>query len=287
MIACADIGGHKTAVGLVENGAVLRKKVVPTPAERTPQAVCAAIDAALKELGAAEQIPLALAVPGMVSRDGTVIYQCPNMTGWDNVTAQSLSQLTGRRVTVRNDCDCAALGEMAHGAARGLKNFAFITLGTGVGGAIIINGELLRGARGRTGEIGHMPLMEDAGCACGGRGHTECFFSADALERAGERTGYGRDMSVLWENRENRWLAPYFGRAMDALACACTALTHLLDPEAIVIGGGMSNLPGLLDDLCDYMQPLLSPIYRPGPELIRAQLGIDAPLLGAAHEAGA
>lgn len=279
MIAAADLGGHTLTAGLVESGRVLRKKTVPTPPQRTPSAVCAALAALLAELEAGDA-PLLLGVPGMVL-DGRAVGCCPNLNGWNGLTDYALGELTGRETRLANDCDCAALGEMRGGAARGLKDFVFCALGTGVGGAVIVGGRLVRGRRGRTGEIGHFPLLEDRGCGCGGRGHVESFFSADALERAGEKYGYGRDMRTLWEQRENAWLARPFAEGLRALACAFTTLTHLLDPEAIVVGGGLSHLDGLLDDLRDYMQPLLSPVYRPGPEMRLARLGEDAPLLGA------
>ncbi len=279
MIAAADLGGHTLTAGLVESGRVLRKKTVPTPPQRTPAAVCAALAALLAELGAGDA-PLVMGVPGMVF-DGRSIGCCPNLNGWDGLTDYALGELTGRETSLANDCDCAALGEMRGGAARGLKDFVFCALGTGVGGAVIVGGRLVRGRLGRTGEIGHFPLLEDRGCGCGGRGHVESFFSADVLERAGEKYGYGGDMKKLWEQRENAWLARPFAEGLRALACAFTTLTHLLDPEAIVVGGGLSHLDGLLDDLRDYMQPLLSPVYRPGPEMRLARLGEDAPLLGA------
>jgi glucokinase len=283
MIAAADIGGHKLAVGLVENSAVTARKTVPTPAERTPEAVIRAVSAALKELDAPAGTPLALGIPGMVSRKEQRIECVPNQNGRDGLTAADFERVTGCRVFLANDCDCAAIGEMTAGAAKDLDDFLFCTLGTGVGGSVIVNRRLVHGLRGRTGEIGHLPLLLDKGCGCGGRGHVESFFSADVLEAAGEKCGYGRDMKVLWQNRENAWLAMYFATALRALACAFVSVTHLLDPQAIVVGGGLSHLDGLLDDVRDYMQPLLAPPYRPGPEMRLAVLGCDAPLIGAAE----
>ncbi len=280
MIAAADIGGHTLTVGLVEDGAVRAKRTVPTPASRAPRDVCAAIGSLLGRLGAPEGIPLAAGVPGFVV-DGRTVQNCPNLNGWEGVTADDLGARLSRRVALSNDCDLFALGEMDRGAARGLGSFVLMTLGTGVGGSVVINRRLVRGARGRTGEVGHFPLLCDRGCGCGGRGHLECFFSADTLERAGERAGMGRDMRTLWANRENAWLARPFAEGLRALACVVTSLTCLLDPEAIIFGGGLSRLEGLLDDLNDYMFPLLPPAYRPGPPLFTAELGADAPLLGA------
>lgn len=278
MIAAADIGGHSIKVGLVENGRVLRRKTVPTP-QRNPQSVCRAISAILNDIDAGDCDAL-LCVPGMVY-DGKRVENCPNQRGWDGLTDEDLGQLLGRRVHLANDCDCAALGEMSRGAARGLKDFVYCTLGTGIGGSVIVNRQLVRGLHGRTGEFGHFALLLDKGCGCGGRGHVEAFFSADVFERAGEKFGYGHDMKTLWANRENAWLAGVFATGERALACAFASLTHLLDPEAIVIGGGLSHLEGLLDDIRDYMQPVLSPVYRPGPEMRLATLGEDAPLIGA------
>lgn len=279
MIAAADIGGHTLTVGLVDGGVVRFKKTVPTPPSRTPRDICSEIESLLAGFGAASGVPLAVGVPGFVV-DGVRVENCPNLCGWENVTADVLTDLTRRRAVLSNDCDLLALGEMSRGAARELDSFILMTLGTGVGGSVVINRRIVRGAHGRTGEVGHFPLLEDRGCGCGGRGHLECFFSAAALERAGERSGCGRDMRVLWENRENAWLARPFADALRALACVVSSLTCLLDPEAIVFGGGLSNLEGLFDDLRDYMFPLLPPAYRPGPPLLKAALGTDAPLLG-------
>ncbi len=281
MIAAADIGGHTLTVGLVENGKILAKKRAATPEARTPHSVLKAVSALMDDLGAPANLPLAMGIPGMVSVDAQRVECCPNQTGWDGMTADELAVLAGRPVFIANDCDCAAAGEMAEGAAKGLKDFMFCMLGTGVGGSVFVNGRLARGLHGRTGEIGHFPLLLDKGCGCGGRGHVESFFSADVLEAAGAKCGYGSDMKVLWENRESAWLAMYFATGLRALAAAFASVTHLLDPEAIVVGGGLSHLDGLLDDVRDYMQPLLSPPYRPGPEMRLAVLGDDAPLIGA------
>ena len=280
MIAAADIGGHTLTVGLVENGAVLRKRTVATPPERTPLAVCAAVGALLAELGAPAGTPLVLGVPGFVL-DGAKVSGCPNLNGWEGATASELSGFCAHPVTLANDCDLFALGEMAAGAAKDLDDFVFITLGTGVGGSVIVDRRLVRGAHGRTGEIGHFALLDDRGCGCGGRGHLESFFSANAFERAAKKFGMEPDMPALWSRRENAWLARPFAEGTRALACALTSLTCLLDPQAIVIGGGLSHLDGLLDDLRDYMFPLLPRAYRPGPELRLARLETDAPLLGA------
>ena len=249
MIAAADIGGHKLAVGLVDDGRVTAEKIVATPLQRTPRAVMDAIFGVLRDLKVPDGAPLALGVPGMVNRKEQRVDCVPNQKGWDGLTALDLEKMAGRRVFLANDCDCAAVGEMADGA----------------------------------GEIGHFPLLLDKGCGCGGRGHVESFFSADVLEAAGEKCGYGRDMKVLWEERESAWLAMYFATGLRALACAFVSVIHLLDPEAIVVGGGLSRLDGLLDDLRDYMQPLLAPPYRPGPNMRLASLRAHAPLLGAAQ----
>jgi glucokinase len=280
MIAAADIGGHTLTVGTAENGAVLRKRTVATPPERTPHAVCAAARAILDGLGVPAETPLALGVPGFVI-DGERVSGCPNLSGWEGVTAGELGDLCGHAVTLANDCDLFALGEMSAGAAKDLDDFVFITLGTGVGGSVIVNRRLVRGAHGRTGEIGHFALLDDRGCGCGGRGHLESFFSANAFERAAKKFHMEPDMPALWERRENAWLARPFAEGTRALACVLTSLTCLLDPQAIVIGGGLSHLDGLCDDLRDYMFPLLPRAYRPGPELRLAQLETDAPLLGA------
>ena len=280
MIAAADIGGHTLTVGTAVDGAVLCKRTVATPPERTPSAVCAAIATLLSEQNVPAETPLVLGVPGFVL-DGERVGGCPNLHGWEGTTAAELSDQCGHAVTLANDCDLFALGEMSAGAARDLDDFVFITLGTGVGGSVIVNRRLVRGAHGRTGEIGHFALLDDRGCGCGGRGHLESFFSANAFERAARKFAMDPDMPALWASRENAWLARPFAEGTRALACVLASLTCLLDPQAIVLGGGLSHLEALCDDLRDYMFPILPRAYRPGPELRLALLETDAPLLGA------
>ncbi len=283
-----DLGGHHIAAGLLQEGKILKKLERATPENRDPGAVIDAMAAMVEELGKEGPLEgIGVGLPGLLSRDRERVVTLPNLKGWEGFPArQVLSERLGLPVALANDCHCAALGELERGAAADLKDFVFISLGTGIGGAVFAGRKVITGARGWAGEAGHIPLMYDAPCGCGGRGHIESFFSADRLEEWGAKTPWGSDMAVLWEHHEEAGLAPLWGRALTALACCLGAITALLDPEAIVIGGGLSNLPGLIDEVQDYLLPLLGLHCRPGPQLRKAALGADGALIGAASLLG-
>ncbi len=283
MIAAIDLGGHHISAGVLSQGTVLGKVEVPTPPERTPQAVIEVLVPLVRRLEAQGPLEaLGVGLPGFLDPQRERVVSLPNLKGWEDFPLrQVLSERLSLPVVLDNDCNCAGLGEMEWGAGADLRDFVFIALGTGVGGAVIQDRRLIRGARGWAGEVGHIPLMYDAPCGCGGRGHVESFFSADRLEETAAATAWN-DMASLWEHHEDPGLAPRWGRALTALACCLGAIASLLDPQAIVIGGGLSNLPGLIDEVEDYLLPLLGRHGRPGPQLRKAQLGTDGALMGAA-----
>ncbi len=188
------------------------------------------------------------AIPGIVSpRSGRVLH-CPNIPGWKDFDfISSLSRINHEKVIVENDANAGAYGEYASGSGKGLESFVYVSLGTGVGGGVVLDGELYRGAFGRAGEIGHIPLDVDGGeCGCGGKGHLEVFSGAIGILRSARKElpgGFGGDMedlSSMADGGDERAIGIYT-EAGKYLGRGFAAIINILDVEAIIIGGGLSR----------------------------------------------
>ncbi len=209
LIAGVDLGGTKIRIGVADRtGRVLRESVIPTP-RRGPSRDLAAIVATLRSLSEGRRIAvLGLGVPGVCDGRGRVLW-APNLPGWRDVPAAGvLRRALGCRVVLENDADMAALGETGRGAARGCKDALILTIGTGIGGALIVNGALARGAGGVAGAVGWMRV--------GGR-RLEALASGPAIARGG------------------------VARAAAALGEAVASLVSVLNPERVVLGGGVMD----------------------------------------------
>jgi glucokinase len=299
-----DIGGTKLlAVAATANGEIVAQRRQPTASG--PDAILAAICAVVDDLVAAQPGVRAVGVglPGLVDLDGVVHY-APNLPGFVGVRAREhLAARCPVPVVVDNDANVAALGEVLHGAARGRREVLVVTLGTGIGGGLIVNGEEYRGGHGMAAEIGHFTVDPNGPpCACGERGHWESVASGTALgRRAREWAARGDAPGVLALAGGNVdavtghevGQAAAAGQA-DALAILAEhardvavglgGLINILDPEVVVISGG-------LIDLGDYLLgPLRAvlPEYveaaarRPMPPVLPAALGEQAGAVGAA-----
>ncbi|HEY0397922.1 MAG TPA: ROK family protein, partial [Acidimicrobiia bacterium] len=185
LTAGVDIGGTKLlAVAATEKGEIVAERRQPTA--DGPEAVLAAITAVVAELLADQPDIAAVGVglPGLVDLAGVVHY-APNLPGFVGVAAQArLAAVCPVPVVVDNDANVAALAEVLHGAGRGHREVLMVTLGTGIGGGLVINGAVNRGGSGFAAEIGHFTVDRDGPlCACGGRGHWEALGSGTALGR--------------------------------------------------------------------------------------------------------
>lgn len=261
-----DLGGTTAKVGLfTTSGALLEKWEVPTDTsdkgERILENLAAAILGKMKEQGLRpEQVEgVGIGVPGPVQDSSVVPIVCANLGGWGerNVAAQLSGLLDGIRVLVGNDANVAALGEIWMGTAKGCRSAVMVTLGTGVGGGVIVNGRVIDGAHGAGGEIGHITVnrKETAVCGCGKRGCLEQYSSA---------TGVVRCMKKLLEENPDTPCAlrgkafeakDVFdaARAGDALAAreveemadtlglALANIAATVDPEMFLIGGGVAR----------------------------------------------
>ena len=310
-----DLGGTNIAAGLVnEKYEIVRKDSVPTnAAERTSGEITAAIADLCRTLAAGAGLTLAdvdaigIASPGIADHDhGVVEYSC-NLPFRHYPICEELARLTGvSEVHVENDANAAAFGEAVAGAARGTKKSVMITLGTGVGGGIIIDGKVFSGFNYAGGELGHVVIQKDgAPCNCGRKGCWEAYSSATALirmtkEKMAECAMEGRE-TLLTEYADKKGkvsgkTAFDAMRAGDAaakevvdtyisyLATGLTNMVNIFQPEVISIGGGISN------EKDNLLNPLIPQVRAeqygggivPMTKICVAQLGNDAGIIGAA-----
>jgi glucokinase len=242
-------------------------------------------------------IGIGIGVPGPVTEDGTVI-NCVNL-GWGvfNV-AEETKRLTGFETKVGNDANVAALGEMWQGGGRGYKNLIMVTLGTGVGGGVILNGEILTGSNGAAGEIGHITVNyeEEDKCNCGRKGCLEQFASATGivkeatrlLEKSSEPSKL-RDIQYLsakaifdYAKEGDKLSVELVEQLCKYLGFAMSHVAHVVDPQAFVIGGGVSKAGTMLTDLIKkyYEDNVLFALQNKVFKL--AELGNDAGIYGSA-----
>ena len=252
-----------------------------TPLLGSPQAL---VDWAAEEIdrhrGREKVRSITIAAPGPIDLKRGVLVNPPNLP-WKNVPLEAmLSQATGAKVHLANDADMAGLGEFSRGAGRGTRNMVYITWSTGVGGGLIIDGKLYRGAHGTAGEIGHMIIDPNGPLDnCGQRGCLEAFIGGANLAR---ETGHPAHELFNEAARGNRHARMVVERAARYMGMALISLTNALDPELFVIGGGVSrswNLvqPTMLETLKS--SPFIKPARR--PRLRRARLGDRAGQIGA------
>ncbi|MCD8380145.1 MAG: ROK family glucokinase [Lachnospiraceae bacterium] len=300
-----DIGGTTVKLGMFDDeGSVLTKWEIPTVTENHGGRILKDIADSINEKRAAfgyqlqDVIGVGVGAPGPVDAAGT-IYGAVNL-GWNELNiAETLQPLVGVPVKAGNDANVAALGEMWKGGGRGCQDVVAVTLGTGVGGGIIVNGALVAGFNGAGGEIGHMLVEENETepCNCGLCGCLEQYASATGVVRlAKRRLQQDEEPSSLRSLQEQMTCKDVWDavRAQDAVAIevaerfgyylgkGLAAVACVVNPEAFVIGGGVSKAGEIL---FDYIVPPYRKFVFPGSRKARfmlAELGNDAGIYGAA-----
>lgn len=282
MLAGIDLGGTQVRVALARSdGNLLTSVKTKTNLLPTAQAL---VDWAAYEIerhrGREKVRSITIAAPGPIDVKRGVLVNPPNLP-WHNVPLEAMmNRATGAKVQLANDADMAGLGEFHRGAGRGTKNMIYITWSTGVGGGIIINGELHRGAHGTSGEVGHMIIDPNGPLdSCGQRGCLEAFVGGKNLAR---ETGHPAAELFAEAARGDRHARMVVERAARYMGIALISLTNVLDPEMFVIGGGVSRSwalvqPTMLETLRS--SPFIKPARR--PRLRRARLGDRAGQVGA------
>lgn len=297
----ADVGGTSVKLGLFdENGTLLEKREIPTRTEAGGKAILPDIAAAIETMRAAIEpealLGVGVGVPGPVNDDG-LVNRCVNLNWGVFNLHEALGALCGLRVKAGNDANCAALGEFWHGGGVGCRSALFVTLGTGVGGGIIIDGKVLNGAHGVGGEIGHITVSapDKAPCTCGKRGCVEQYASANGIVRVTKQRLAATDGESVLRGAENLTCRDVFDAAKagdafavetleqvfdylgEALASACC----VVDPERIILGGGVSAAGAyLLDGAELHFRKHMFHACK-GTQFSLAKLGNDAGMYGA------
>jgi glucokinase len=296
-----DIGGTKIAAGVVTDaGTIVQAMTVPTPREQEHIVRCIADTVAVLRQAHPEVAAIGVGAAGMVDWPSGHIRWAPNNAYHDLPLQRLLAASSGLPTVVENDANAAAWAEAAVGAGAGLANVIAVTIGTGIGAGIILNGELQRGDTGIAGEAGHM-IVNPSGserCACGATGCLEAMASGTALGRlgrlavaagqAGWLDGPAEDVTGEMVHAAARRGDPtalrLFGEIGYWLGVGTASLANIFDPQLVIIGGGLASTGDLL------LQPARDSLerfifareHRKLPPLVPAQLGADAGLIGAA-----
>ena len=304
-----DIGGTKIAAGVYdEEDKILRRWQIPTPT--TSEVIDAQLANMYRE--AKEEFSdiagIGISAAGNVKADRRTMSFSANIPTWiDYPLADRLEAAIDNEcpVVVENDANCAGWGEYICGAGKGSTNMVMLTVGTGLGGAIVVNGELYRGSFGMAAEVGHLPMVPDGDtCNCGLRGCAERYTSGSALERfarsairrwpeksdrlmelAGGVVHDLRGQMVTQAAKEGDDLALYaFGKIGEWLGRTMSALAAVLDPDCFVVGGGVVSIGDILLEPAryNYVRFLQAAAYRPHAQILAAGAGNDAGMVGAA-----
>lgn len=305
-----DLGGTNIAVGVISEdlkiiGRGVKKTNCPRPAEEIFDDIAAAVQIAMLDAGITinDVVSVGIGTPGTVNKENGYIEFANNLDFKQVPAKEMLEKRIGKPVYLDNDANCAALGEAVAGVGKGSKNFVAVTLGTGVGSGIIIDGKIVNGNNYAGGEMGHMVICVDGErCNCGRRGCWEQYSSATALIRQTIDAMKRNQDSIMWEIVEND-IENVNGRtAFDAmragdaaakavvdnyiyyLAAGITNIVNALQPEFICLGGGIANeKENLLAPLRKYVdRERYSRYSNNQTKIVSAELGNDAGIFGAA-----
>jgi len=279
-----DLGGTAIKLGRFgQDGTCLQSLSVATPQPATPAAVVEVMVAAIAQLDSARQcIAIGVGTPGPTDADGRIARVAINLANWYNVPmADWLEAKTGLPTVLANDANCAGLGEAWLGAGRRFRHLILLTLGTGVGGAIILDGKLFTGHQGAAGELGLITLNPDGPeCNSGNRGSLEQYVSVPAIRR---RTGLEpAELGALAKAGDTSALTFWQSYGQD-LGAGLASLIYILTPEAVVIGGGVSaSAEFFFPAVQAEIERRVLPSSRVSLELLSAGLGNRAGMVGAA-----
>jgi glucokinase len=305
-----DLGGTKIIAGLVDRGGqIVARQHRETMAGEGQEAVLGRLIAATTQLLASQLLDrsrvtaIGVAAPGPIDARSGIVTAPPNLPGWLNVPLAELIQTElGLPTFLENDGNAAALGEHRFGAGRGTEHMIYVTASTGIGGGFILDGRLYRGATGAAAEIGHMTILpQGPRCGCGNRGCLEALASGTAIAReARERASRGvctqivelsggdlgritAELVAQAADQGDREASVILEEAMTYLGVGMANLVNLLNPQMIVIGGGLTKMgERLFDPVRRAIRRRAFPTAAATVQIHPSQLGDDVGLLGAA-----
>ncbi len=306
-IIAVDLGGTSFRVALADSTATfLNRNAEPTQASDGPligiQRIIETIRATASTVGMEKVKGIAVATAGPIDPNNGIILTPPSLPSWHNTPIkQRLEETFHIPVWVESDADMAAVGEHRFGAGKGYDRLVYFTVSTGIGGGIIIDGQLLRGSKISAAEIGHI-IVDPRGpqCNCGGKGHVEAMASGTAIARmARERISQGNtssltefcqndlsrltaEMVVEAARKGDNLASEVMHEAGTSLGIAVVSLMHTLDPDIVIIGGGVSNAGELI------LKPVRESVaehamvdFKDRTRIVRSELGDDSGLYGA------
>lgn len=291
LIAVFDIGGTSIKYGVVdEQGEILFSSSLHTHAHLGGLQVVRNVITTAKELQIDWPIVgVSVSTAGQVDDQGRVIYASDNIPSYTGLHVQEMiAEHLNLPVVVENDANCAAIGEHWKGAAQGIDNFICITLGTGIGGAISLNGKVYTGSAYSAGEIGHMNLYPNGKpCSCGMNGCYEQYASSRALQMlVADRLNEPLSLTEFFQrvHAKDAQSLQVYERWLDDLTIGLKSMIHFLDPQLVVIGGGISEQGDrFLEAIKDALYPKLMMSHARNVQIKLAEQGNRAQLLGAAQ----
>lgn len=296
-----DVGGTNIKAGAVsEQGRIFNERQITTEADQGPDHVIDRMIRVAQEIAEGAEIRGAgIGFPGQIDVERGIVHFSPNLPKWKEIPVTSrIREKINCPVVIDNDANLAALGEYAYGAGRGSRFMLMVTLGTGVGGGLVFNGEIFRGADDLAGEFGHMTVDYNGyTCTCGRKGCIEEYASIRGIVRlVQDRLDAGAESSL----REVENLTPReiyhdavngdklaieaFYQAGDFLGIALTDVANLLNIERVVVGGGVANAGNfILEAARGRVKKDALPSSGRSVDIVKAQLGNSAGLTGAAY----
>ena len=307
-ILAVDLGGTQIRAALITPDRTVHcRRAAPTRDEdgvSTVVARIAELAAAVRDEAAAAGLPEPIAVgissPGPLDRRRGIVLDPPNLQGWKDVPiVEHVEPALGLPTLLERDTNVAIMAEWRYGAARGTRDAVYVTVSTGVGGGVIMNGRPMLGHDGLAGEVGHLVVeLDGPACGCGGIGHVEAIASGTAIGREGRRlleeeaspelarlaadgTAVDARLVSLAAAAGDAASQAVLERAWVAVGALCASLVNLLTPEVIVIGGGIAeHQPRLFDVARREMARRTLPDFAPGVRIEPAALGGDVSLIG-------
>ena len=302
-----DVGGTNVKIALVDDGKIIYSNSVPTYAQMGYEYTVNNIKQAIRDLmketetTAADIKGIGFDFPGQVDYKTGVVKLAPNIPGWVNVPiAQMIEEAFHIPTRIDNDVRCAALGEMNFGAGKGCQNFVCITVGTGIGSGLVVNGQLVRGAANAAGEIGHIKLQMNDGpiCGCGDTGCLEAFASGPSIVAMAQDYLKSGKSTKFREMAGDGEITPYIvAKAAEAgdpvakriftiigeyVGMGLVSVINLLNPEKVIIGGGVAEAGDLLfEPIRKTVMERAMVVARESVEIVPAELGNSAGVIGA------
>jgi glucokinase len=303
-----DLGGTKIATGAVDdNGTLLARTELPTLAREGPgrviQRMKESVYGVLQKLGLSltDIAGIGIGVPGPMDAKKGVVKNPPNLPGWDDVPLLSIMQEEFNiKICLENDANAAALGEYLFGAGKGIENFVYITISTGIGGGVIAGGRLLKGDGGNAAEIGHITInFEGPVCGCGNKGCFEAYASGTAMARFAKEGILSGRKTILsnFSQKEEVKAEHIFAAAKEGdefamelveregfyLGVGLANVVNAYNPRRIAVGGGLTKAWDMFyQRMIEVMRKRALPVNVERLEVVKATLGPDVGIIGAA-----